>query len=318
MTTPIADPNPDSLGLPPAGIAARAQYYEAASTWSDDTHANLRASRKTAWTVASVAIGVAGLQAIAMALMLPLKQSVPYTITVDRETGYVQTTRGVNLGNLSETDAIAQSFIVQYMLARESFEATDYRENYRKTMMWSQGGAELEYVRDWDKNNPAGVHTRVRPTTRLQVTVKSVTLLGPRSAMVRFDTEQSEGPSSGGTRQPWVATVGYSFSGKPISEQDRYLNPLGFQVSSYRRDAETTQPVAVAAPPLPTVILTPVPVISAVPVPVVPGTTTTTTTTTPGGAVPTTSTPAPAIFSSPPAATNTTTGNPNGEEFPNQ
>jgi type IV secretion system protein VirB8 len=307
MTTPLADPNSSGLGLPPNGVAARAHYYEAATSWSQDTHANLRASRRIAWIIAGVAIGVAGLQAIAMAFLLPLKQAVPYTITVDRETGYVQTMRGVNLGNLSETDAIAQSFVVQYVLARESFEATDYRENYRKTMLWSQGGAETDYVRDWDKNNPVGVQSRYRPSTRVQVTVKSVTILGPRSAMIRFDTEQSEGPSSGGMRQPWVATVGYSFSNKPISEQDRYLNPLGFQVATYRRDAETAQPVAVAAPPPPPAPI--MPVTGAVP--------TTVTSVVPGASAPTGTTPA-TTTSAPAAGPSNATGNPNGEEFPNQ
>jgi type IV secretion system protein VirB8 len=307
MSTPKDNANTPHLGLPPNGVAARAHYYEAAETWSQDTHANLRASRRTAWIVAGVAVGVAGLQAIAMAFLLPLKQSVPYTITVDRETGYVQTTRGVNIGSLSETDAVAQSFVVQYILARESFEATDYRENYRKTMMWSQGGAETDYVRDWDKNNPVGVQSRYRPTTRVQVTVKSVTLLNSRSAMIRFDTEQSEGANSGGMRQPWVATVGYSFSGKPISEQDRYLNPLGFQVATYRRDAETTQPVSVAPPPAPPQPAVTMPVTT----PGVPGAAGTnavapsTAVTGPGSV--------PAVTPPPP-----TTGNPNGEEFPNQ
>jgi type IV secretion system protein VirB8 len=306
MTTTPTDPQSPSIGTLPSGAAARAHYYEGASTWAQDTHETLRASRKTAWIVAGVAVGVAGLQALALAFLLPLKQSVPYTITVDRETGYVQTTRGVNLGNLSETDAIAQSFVVQYVLARESFEAADYRENYRKTMMWSQAGAEAEYARFWDKNNAAGAQSRYRPTTRVQVTIKSVTLLGPRSAMIRFDTEQSEGPASGGMRQPWVATVGYSFSGKPISEQDRYLNPLGFQVATYRRDAETAQPVAVPAPPP-----QPAPIL-------------------PAAAQPTGTTPVPSASPAPASTTPTNaaapaaapakakSGNPNGEEFPNQ
>ncbi len=318
MTMPSSDPNSPNLGLPPNGVAARAQYYEAAASWSQDTHTSLRASRRTAWIIAGVAIGVAGLQAIALAFLLPLKQSVPYTITVDRETGYVQTTRGVNLGNLSETDAIAQSFVVQYVLARESFEATDYRENYRKTMMWSQAGAESEYARDWDKNNPVGVQSRYRPTTRVQVTVKSVTLLGPRSAMIRFDTEQSEGASSGGMRQPWVATVGYSFSGKPISEQDRYLNPLGFQVATYRRDAETAQPVAVAAPPPPSTPFGTGAFPSTTPPATAPATAPVAGGMTP--IAPTNGVAVPVPASTTPAATppKSVTGNPNGEEFPNQ
>jgi type IV secretion system protein VirB8 len=314
MTSPDADLNQPASTASTNGVAARAHYYEAASTWAQDTHASLRASRKTAWIVAGVAIGVAGLQAIAMAFMLPLKQAVPYTITVDRETGYVQTARGVDLGPISESEAIAQSFLVQYVLARESFEASDYQDKYRKTLMWSQGASETEYLRDWDKSNPVGIQSRYRPTTRVKVTVKSVTILGPRSAMVRFDTEQSEGPSSGGMRQPWVAAVTYSFSGKPISEQDRYLNPLGFQIATYRRDAETTQPVAVAAPlPPPPPVAMPLP--GAVPgavagAPITPATGPTNQVAPPVNGV------APATGA--PATTPAKTGNPNGEEFPAQ
>jgi type IV secretion system protein VirB8 len=310
MTSTNADlPPNDALG-PLAGKAARAHYYEAASSWAEDTHASLRKSRKTAWIIASVAVGVAGLQAIAMAFLLPLKQSVPYTITVDRETGYVQTARGVDLGPISESEAIAQSFAVQYVLARESFEASDYQDKFRKTLMWSQGAAETEYQREWDKANPVGIRNRVRPTTRIKVTVKSVTILGPRSAMVRFDTEQSEGPSSGGMRQPWVASITYSFSGKPISEQDRYMNPLGYQVATYRRDAETTQPINVAPPPPP-----PQAVIA--PVPATPSSTTVEPSTN-GVSAPATNAVVAAPTPAPPTTTPSKTGNPNGEEFPAQ
>jgi type IV secretion system protein VirB8 len=158
MTSTNADLPPHVQGEIASGDAARAHYYETASSWAQDTHASLRASRRTAWIIASVAVGVAGLQAIAMAFLLPLKQSVPYTITVDRETGYVQTARGVDLGPISESEAIAQSFAVQYVLARETFEASDYQDKFRKTLMWSQGAAETEYRRDWDKSNPVGIH----------------------------------------------------------------------------------------------------------------------------------------------------------------
>jgi type IV secretion system protein VirB8 len=319
MTSTNADLPPHVQGEIASGDAARAHYYETASSWAQDTHASLRASRRTAWIIASVAVGVAGLQAIAMAFLLPLKQSVPYTITVDRETGYVQTARGVDLGPISESEAIAQSFAVQYVLARETFEASDYQDKFRKTLMWSQGAAETEYRRDWDKSNPVGIQSRVRPTTRIKVTVKSVTILGPRSAMVRFDTEQSEGPSSGGMRQPWVASMTYSFSGKPVSEQDRYMNPLGYQVATYRRDAETTQPVNVPAPPPPMPTTTP----TLVPgnAGMVPGTDPAATPTngvvspaTNGVAAPTTTVPITTPSASPPRPT----GNPNGEEFPAQ
>ena len=315
MTGPHADPSSTPPGVPPNGVAARAHYYEAASTWAQDTHATLRRSQRTAWIVAGIAVGIAAIQAVALVVLVPLKQTMPYTITVDRETGYVQTTRGVNLGTLSETEAVAQSFVVQYVLARETFDAADYREQYRKTLAWSQGAAETEYLRDWDKSNPNGIQSRVSPNTRIQVTVKSVTILGPRSAMIRFDTERSEGGGGAGMRQPWVASVVYSFSGKPINEQDRYLNPLGFQISSYRRDAETTQPVPMPAAPMP---MMPAPAqmpasgVTTLPVPgnVAPGTPVGAAPTSPGAQAPTSATPA--------AQPQSKSGNPNGEEFPAQ
>jgi type IV secretion system protein VirB8 len=311
MTGPQADPSFTPPGVPPNGVAARAQYYEAASTWAQDTHATLRRSQRTAWIVAGIAVGVAAIQAVALVVLVPLKQTMPYTITVDRETGYVQTARGINLGTLSETEAVAQSFVVQYVLARETFDAADYREQYRKTLAWSQGAAETEYLRDWDQSNPNGIQSRVSPNTRIQVTVKSVTILGPRSAMIRFDTERSEGGGAPGMRQPWVASVNFSFSNKPINEQDRYLNPLGFQISSYRRDAETTQPVpmpAAPAPMLPAPASVPTTGVTTVPVPGTPVNGVT-------SAVPAAQAPAQAT---PAAAPQSKSGNPNGEEFPAQ
>ncbi len=311
MTGPQADPSFTPPGVPPNGVAARAQYYEAASTWAQDTHATLRRSQRTAWIVAGIAVGIAAIQAVALVVLVPLKQTMPYTITVDRETGYVQTARGINLGTLSETEAVAQSFVVQYVLARETFDAADYRELYRKTLAWSQGAAETEYLRDWDQSNPNGIQSRVSPNTRIQVTVKSVTILGPRSAMIRFDTERSEGGGGPGMRQPWVASVNFSFSNKPINEQDRYLNPLGFQISSYRRDAETTQPVpmpATPAPMLPAPTSVPTTGVTTVPVPGTPVNGATST-------VPAAQAPAQAA---PAAAPQSKSGNPHGEEFPAQ
>jgi type IV secretion system protein VirB8 len=70
MTPPSDNPFQPNLSPPANGIAARAHYYEAASSWAQDTHAALRSSRRTAWIIAGVAIGVASLQAIAIAFAI--------------------------------------------------------------------------------------------------------------------------------------------------------------------------------------------------------------------------------------------------------
>jgi type IV secretion system protein VirB8 len=46
-----------------------------------------------------------------------------------------------------------------------------------------------------------------------------------------------------------VAIIRYHYSGQPMSVEDRFVNPLGFQVLRYRRDAEALPPEPPAAPP---------------------------------------------------------------------
>lgn len=257
-------PDTDGAARPdpaPPGVASYPPAPEAASGgWGTDTLESLRASRRLAWTVAAGAGGLAVLQAVAILVMLPLKQTVPYTITVDRNTGYVQTARGVDLGPMSETEAVAKAALVGYVLARETFDVADYRENYRRTLLWSTATARSAYLAEWDRDNPNSVHTRYRPTTRVEVTVKNVTLTSPTTALVAFDTVQTEGSGGGGARNAYQAAITFGFSGAPLAEQDRYLNPLGFQVSTYRRDTQTFQPAYMPPPPPPPLPPAPLPV----------------------------------------------------------
>ena len=234
-----------SVGGMPKPQDRRAQYQQAAS-WASDVHGSLRASRRLAWIVAAVASGIAALLAIAIAVMMPLKTVVPYTITVDRQSGYVEQVRGLQPGTMSQDAAVTQSFLVQYVIARETFDATDLRENYRKVMLWSAEEARNRYQREMQASNPSSPLKLYPASTILATTVKSVSLLTPTTALVRFDTVRRDPGASSGQQQSWTAVMAFRYTGAPMNMGDRFVNPLGFQVTRYRRDADT--PVAAAVP----------------------------------------------------------------------
>lgn len=213
--------------------------------WNDDPVERMRRSRRAALTIAAAAASVAALEAVALAAMAPLKTVVPYTIVVDRQSGYVETVRGLQPGPLPQDQALTQSALVQYVIARETFDATDLRENYRKVTLWSDGEARRQYRDSLDKANPASPLKLYPPQTVVSTTIKSVSLLGPGSALVRFDTLRHDAGAQGGERRDWTAVVGFRFTGAPMRMEDRFLDPLGFQVLSYRRDAETIAPTPV-------------------------------------------------------------------------
>jgi type IV secretion system protein VirB8 len=220
----------------------RSAYYAKAETWAQDIHGSLRASRRTAWIVAGAACVVAVCEALALAALAPLKTVVPYTLTVDRQTGFVETASGLKPGLLSQDLAVTDAFLAQYVLARETFDVADLRANYRKVALWTVGPARDAYLREMSASNPQSPVKLNAPTTMVQTTIKSISLLSPTSALVRFQTERHDGEAPGEIR-PYAAVIAFKYTGAPLRMEDRLINPLGFEVTSYRRDAETTAPL---------------------------------------------------------------------------
>ena len=229
------------------GAAQRKMHYDQAASWAADVNGTLRASRRVAWIVAGAAVLVAVLEALALATLAPLKTVVPYAILVDRQTGYAETLSALQPGGLSQNAAVTQSNLVQYVLARETFDATDLRANYQKVMLWSAGDARADYQHEFDRTNPQSPLKLNTPTSTVSVQVESVSQLSPTTALVRFTTTRHEAGSPGGPQQAYAAVMSFRYSGAAMQMQDRFLDPLGFQVTRYRRDTETA-PSAAALP----------------------------------------------------------------------
>jgi type IV secretion system protein VirB8 len=222
-------------------------YYREADSWADDRQDMLRASRRTAWIVASVAVVIALFEAIALIVLMPMKTVVPYTLLVDKQTGYVQDLKPLDAEKIAPDTALTQSFLVQYVIARESYDAGGLQASYRKVQLWSAESAKADYVNAMQPANPASPLNRYPRNSIVDTRVKSISSLGGNSALVRFDTVRRD---QGGQAQPaesWVAVIKYRFSTGPMRAEDRFVNPLGFQVFGYRRDQENLTPDAAPA-----------------------------------------------------------------------
>jgi type IV secretion system protein VirB8 len=214
-------------------------YYAEADSWAHDRQDDLRRSRRIAWIIAAVAAAIALLEALALLLLMPLKTVVPYTLLVDRQTGYVQALKPVDAQLVSSTSALTQSFLVQYVIAREGYDVDALQADYRKVALWSTGEARRAYLAEMQASNPDSPLVRYPRSTVVDVEVKSVTPLGKGVAMVRFASERQD---AGGRTYPlenWVAVIRYTYSGEPMSVADRRVNPLGFEVLRYTKSAET-------------------------------------------------------------------------------
>lgn len=217
-------------------------YYANAGSWANERTQAIYASRKVAWIVALVATGIAILLTLAIAFMLPLKTVVPHTLLVDRQTGFVQALDPSAPQVIGADEALTRSFLAQYVIAREGFDIATVQGQFKKVALWSSGQARSRYMSMMQAGNPESPLARLPRSSVIDVEIRSVSQLSEGSALVRFASTRRDPGAAAQLPENWVSVIRYRYSKAPMSVDDRLVNPLGFEVTSYRKDAESLPP----------------------------------------------------------------------------
>jgi len=219
-----------------SGATAQETAFDPAATWERETYLSMRRSTRRAWAVASAAALLAFLAMFCLLLVLPLKEFAPYVVTVDKATGWLEVTRGLHPGNLSQNEAITIANIVRCLTARESFDATDYPTRYREVGLCMTGRALNAYRRQHAQSNTNSPPNLYGYEGILRVEISSVNLLSESTALASFRTILEHRGRE--VTNHWRAAMTFAYTTKQFTMRDRFINPLGFQISSYRRDPD--------------------------------------------------------------------------------
>lgn len=213
-------------------------YLRAAESWESETHRALRASRLRAWIAATIASAAALLALGALVLLLPLKEYAPYVVEVDKTTGHIETMRPLALGGAAPNEAVVEANLVRYVIARETYDPADLKQRYDEVLRLSSGDALADWRRLWTPDAPTNPAIAYGWGTRIKVTVKAVSLLKADTAAVRYMLTKTDDRTGAATTSHWVAIVAFGFSERAMRVRERWDNPLGFEVSSFRADQE--------------------------------------------------------------------------------
>ena len=219
-------------------MSERDEYFAAARTWADGQVRTSAREVRIAWRVAAGAAAIALLLALALVLLVPLKSVQPYVLTVDRNTGAVEAATTLQNGKLSQNDAVIQAQLAGYVVARETFDSTDLAQQYRRVQILSAPPVARAYVGQMAATNPESPLNTLGRGDTVSIRVRSVSQISDGAAIVRFTATRTPVGSSTGQEANYVAAISFGFNGRPLRAADRFDNPLGFQVTRYRRDAE--------------------------------------------------------------------------------
>jgi len=227
------------------------EYFEEAESWDSDGVIEAKKSKKTAWVIASISMLMTFLAISAIFAMMPFKTVEPFVIRVNDTNGMVDV-----ISVLAETDGAIKSssqelldkyWIGKYVVGRESYHFNTRNIDRRQTGLLSSITVQQEYSLETDpKQNSNAPITLYGQITTIEVKVNSISFIAKNelinkerrsTVQVRFSKEIKKK----GDREPlehWVASLSFVYRNSPMKLDDRLINPLGFQVVSYRKDQE--------------------------------------------------------------------------------
>lgn len=213
------------------------QYLEETRGLERDYIGEVLKSRKSAWMVAGASVVLAFLGLGAGWAGLSQDAPDPLILRVDNATGNVDVVTTMKEQETSYGEVVDSYFLNKYVLNRESYDYDTIQTLYDTTALLSNPVVQREYYALFDGQN--GRDKTLSNRTRITVRIRSITPTAGGNAVVRFSTQYRHSNGTNDSPRNWIATIGYAYVNAPISAQDRRINPLGFQVYSYRVDPES-------------------------------------------------------------------------------
>ena len=216
----------------------------------------VRRSERRAWIVAMCSMGVTVCLVAGIAYMLPLKEKIPYLVTVDlkRSTSTVSHLRdNIAATGIYASEALNRSQVARFVQSREGYDYDTINEHdweYVESM--SNDQVKGLFVKQFD-GTPNSPEKRWGRDKAVRIKVNSIVFNGldeergarPTAATVRFEKwkfDKKTGKSI--YLSSHVATLRYEFKANlKMSDELRLRNPLGFQVTAYKVDDEFNAPV---------------------------------------------------------------------------
>lgn len=215
-------------------IFTKGANWEASKTADNDK------SKKVAWLVASAFGVVAVCAVVALALLTPLRRTVPYLIKQDVQTGNVEVLQSFDNRAVGSQEVMNKYWARRYVVAREQYNWYLVGGDFEAVSALTDPIIFKEYGSQF--SGEKGLDKVFGDFTERKVKILSIapSPSNPQQMVVRFErTTVSKGAV---VEAPTAFVVNLTFRYNPntyASEAELIRNPMGYQVYAYRRDADS-------------------------------------------------------------------------------
>ena len=226
------------------------QYFNEARGWDAQLSVRIKKSEQRAWRCCLLFTLIAVLQGIGLLCLLPLKSIEPFVIRVDNNTGLVDVVSTLTShGKVKQQaqEVLDKYWLAQYVRHREGYQWETRSYDRKLVGLMSSDIVQQDYAAQTNpKLNPQAPIVLYGQQAQVVTQINAISFIASEkakgeqriTALVRY-SKQLKRTGEVHLLTHWVATITFVYRNAPMSLQDRQLNPLGFQVLSYRNDQAT-------------------------------------------------------------------------------
>lgn len=205
--------------------------------WYEEKYDKISVQRNLLLVLILVLLVLSIVSVIALSVIVNSRKFDPFVIQIDQSTGVARVVNPVSSQILDGDEALAKYFIKKYIVARETYNPVDFDTEARKTVRLLSTSAiymrYLGYIRNKDFD-PSLIYGQKNTTF---LVVKSWTKLDKKKYMLRFSINETSENKKVFNR---IAVVDFDYVAMELTEAERDINPIGFQIKEYRVDDDNS------------------------------------------------------------------------------
>lgn len=202
--------------------------------WYSDRYQSVLVQRNLLFLVTTLSLIGVLISVFTVERVISSKSIEPFVIEIESKTGITNVVDPATRSEMFADEALTKYFVVKYVNARETYDPLTYNFNYN-TVTRLLSASKVYYQFRQFINSPDGPVQKYVESTRSEMKVRSVQIIKPGVAQVRFTLVLS-GAKNGVFH--YIAYLEYGFYTLEMTQDERFINPVGFQVNSYRKDEE--------------------------------------------------------------------------------
>ncbi len=239
----------DKKDKPVTAKQATFAFIDSCKEFEESRVSQAEKSEKKAWFVAGGFGGIAALLTVGIITMLPLKQTEPYVVRVDNNTGATDIVRVLSgVQGISDTEATSRYFAAMYVRLMEGYDWFTVQDNVNTLMLFSDANMQNRINNKYSA--PDAPHKLYADKSRVEIQINSISKLN-ESGLLQIRFTKKIVPTNGGIydkrtdtyspalkEEKRIVTMGFEYVNVPKLDEIRLKNPLGFTVKSYNNDKD--------------------------------------------------------------------------------